>query len=720
MLRLLLLTVLLAGLVGPARAQNNDVNEDAAQALQDFVHFVRIARFDAAVLRGQEILAMDLDPQEFADVVEATEEVERFRNAMGLAQRAEGQQELEETAAALDALFSAGKLARARNDAEIARNIELLGGNARGRVLAEDRLLAAGEYAVPRLLNAYLYADNRSLQVATGAVLTKLGQQAVMPLSVALEGLSPQHQELVLKILGQIPYRQSVPFIAKLRATTTVDRVRSAADQALSMLNASTAQQPGDAAWMFASLGEAYYDERLDVTSFPGEAFQLVWTFNPEAPELSLSPRAVRTEVFHEVMAMRLAAESLRLAPQSPDALALWIAANLRREIESPNGYVDPFSEDLGRDADYFALASGNAINQRVLARSLSDRDTRLALRAINGVERVAGGSTLWTGLGDSRPLVQVMTYPNRRVQYGSALAIGGALPVETFPGYERVIPLLASAVRDAEDRYALVLAADQEIYQSLRSVLEGAGYEVLARSATLADARDDIAETPGLDVIVAATTGPRVEALSDEVRGTPELAATPLLALVSRVEATALSGRFERDALTNVRPIGLRVAELEAAVRTLVHGASGGPITDQEAADFAARSLAVLRDLAINGNSALDPAAATPSLVAAMTGGSAADPMDVARVLSTLDNPQAQIALMDEAVAASGQDRVMLLDLTTESVRRFGGRLEPRQIDRLVGLVSTAAGDEGTAAAALAGALGLPTDRLMPIILGE
>ena len=338
MLRVLLLTVLLAGLVGPARAQNNDVDEDAAQALQDFVHFVRIARFDAAVLRGQELLAMDLDPQAFADVVEATEEIERFRNAMGLAQRADGQQELEETAAALDALFNSGKLARARNDAEIARNIELLGGNARGRVLAEDRLLAAGEYAVPRLLNAYLYADNRALQVATGAVLTKLGQQAVMPLAIAVEGLSPQHQELVLKILGQIPYRQSVPFVARLRATTTVDRVRTAADQALASLNASTAQQPGDAAWMFASLGEAYYDERLDVTSFPGEDFQLVWTFNPEAPELSLSPRAVRTEVFHEVMAMRLAAESLRLAPQSPEALALWIAATLRRELQSPAG----------------------------------------------------------------------------------------------------------------------------------------------------------------------------------------------------------------------------------------------------------------------------------------------------------------------------------------------------------------------------------------------
>ncbi len=717
---MLILTVLLALAVVPAKGQTDPQAEQATQALRDFIHYVRIARYDAAVLRGQELLAMDMEAQAFTDVVEGSDELDRFTNAVGLAQRAEGQTELEDTAAALENLFNTGKLSRARNDSEIARNIELLGGNMRGRVLAEDRLLAAGEYAVPRLLNAFLYTDNRAVQVAASQVLSGLGQQAVMPLAVSLEALTPEHQELVLGVLANIEYRQSVPFIAKVRASTGSDRVRAAADRALTALSASTAQQPGDAAWMFASLGEAYYNERLDVTSFPGEDFQLVWTFNPEAPELSLSPRAVRTEVYHEVMAMRMAAESLRLAPQSPEAMSLWISANLRREIQNPEGYTDVFSESLGRSADYFAVASGNAISQRVLSRAIADRDTRLALRAIDAVGNVAGGKTLWEGLDGTRPLVEALLYPNRRVQYDAALAIGGALPVDAFPGDERVVPLLASAVRDADDRYAQVLANDQEVYQGVRAVLDQMGYKVLTRSADLSAARDAIAATPGLDLIVSVTTGPRVEELIDEVRGTPDLAATPVLALVSRADATSLAARYDRDALSSVRPISLRAQELRNAVEMLVEGASGGPITQQEAEAFATRSLAVLRDLAITGGGSLDPAASTPALVNAMTNGSAADPMAVAGVLAVLDNDQAQVALMDQALASNGADRVALLDLTSHSVRRFGGRLETRQIDRLVDLVASAPGDEGTAAAALAGALGLPNDRLLPLILGD
>ncbi len=719
-LRTLILTVLLAVAAVPAQSQTSQDSPEATQALRDFIHYVRIARYDAAVLRGQELLAMDLDPQAFADVVEGTDEIDRFLNAMGLAQRAEGQTELEETAAAIENLFNTGKLKRARNDDEITRNIALLGGNMRGRVLAEDRLIAAGEYAVPRLLNAYLYTDNRAVQVAASQVLTKLGQQAVMPLSVALDALSPEHQELVLKLLGQIPYRQSVPFIAELRASTDIPRVRDAASRALASLNASTAQHPGDAAWMYASLGEAYYDQRLDVTSFPGEDHQLVWTFNPEAPELSLSPRAVRTEVYHEIMAMRLAAASLRLAPQSPEALSLWIAANLRREIQNPDGYTDVFTESLGRGADYFAVAAGNSINQRVLARAIADRDTRLALRSIEAVARVAGGSTLWEGLNGSRPLVEAMLYPNRRVQYDAALAIGGALPTEAFPGDERVIPLLASAVRDADTRYAQILSTDQEIYQGVRTVLDTMGYQVLPRAASIEEARDAIAETPGLDLVVSVTTGALVEDLVDQVRGTPELAATPVLALVSRADAAGLAARFERNALASVRPISLRAKELRRAVEVLVEGASGGPITQQEAEQFAQRSLAVLRDIAITGGGSLDPSTATPALVLAMTDGSAADPMQVAGVLAELNNEQAQIALMDAALAADGADRTALLNLTSHSVKRFGGRLESRQIDRLVELVATSPDEEGTAAAALAGSLGLPNDRLLPLIIGN
>jgi hypothetical protein len=723
-LRSLPLTALMAAMLlallplQGARAQ--DETQQATQLLRDFIHYVRIARYDAAELTGQQLLALGVDASVFVNIVETNDEAERFRNAVITAQRAEGQSELELTAAALDELYSTGKLGRARDGQEIARNIALLGGNQRGRVLAEDRLIAAGEYAVPRLVDAFLRTGDKAVQVAASQVLIRLGQQAVMPLSVTLGKLAPEQQELVLGVLAEIPYRQSVPFVADLRSSTTSDRVRAAADRTLTALNASSAQQSGDAAWLYASLGEAYYDERLDVTSFPDEEFQLVWSYAPEAPELSLSPEAVRTEVYHEVMAMRLAAESLRLSPESPEALALWIASNLRREIQNPDGYSDPFYGDSGRNAEYFAVASGNEIAQRVLGRALDDRDTRLARRALDAVSRIAGGSTLWDGLEGRRPLVEAMLYPNRRVQYEAAMAIGGALPTSEFPGSERVIPLLAGAVRDADDQYALVLADDQEAYQGIRTILDAAGYQVLPRAASIEEARDAISETPGIDLIVVLTTGPQVEATMEQVRGTAKLAATPVLALVSRSDAIGLAARYERDPLASVRPRELRTEEMRAAIAALVESGAGGPVSEEEAAAYAQRALTVLRDLAITGGGALDPTGAAAPLIGSMVDGSAGDPMQIAGVLAVINDASAQIALMDQALAMQGAERVALLELVTHSVKRFGGRLEDRQIDRLVGLVANSAGDEGTAAAALAGALGLPNDRLIPLILGD
>jgi hypothetical protein len=140
----------------------------------------------------------------------------------------------------------------------------------------------------------------------------------------------------------------------------------------------------------------------------------------------------------------------------------------------------------------------------------------------------------------------------------------------------------------------------------------------------------------------------------------------------------------------------------------------------EEEAAAYAQRALTVLRDLAITGGGALDPTGAAAPLIGSMVDGSAGDPMQIAGVLAVINDASAQIALMDQALAMQGAERVALLELVTHSVKRFGGRLEDRQIDRLVGLVANSAGDEGTAAAALAGALGLPNDRLIPLILGD
>lgn len=71
----------------------------------------------------------------------------------------------------------------------------------------------------------------------------------------------------------------------------------------------------------------------------------------------------------------------------------------------------------------------------------------------------------------------------------------------------------------------------------------------------------------------------------------------------------------------------------------------------------------------------------------------------------------------MDAALAASGQERVALLEMVGESAKRFGNMLSDRHVTRLVGLARDGQSEEAVTAAALMGALNLPNTELLGLI---
>ena len=89
-----------------------------------------------------------------------------------------------------------------------------------------------------------------------------------------------------------------------------------------------------------------------------------------------------------------------------------------------------------------------------------------------------------------------------------------------------------------------------------------------------------------------------------------------------------------------------------------------------------------------------------------------------IAEVLSYINVKRAQVAIMDAALQDQGTDRVAMLGLVAESAKRSGNLLEQRQVDRVIEMARTGDGEEATAAAALMGALNLPNDQLIPLIL--
>ncbi len=711
----------LAGLPsGMAMAQ--DAAKDAAEAqpaekatpadlLKDFIYYTRIDNYEVAAGYLRQLKDLNLKPVELVQVVEGSDQKERFEQTVPRAMR---KVELEELAGWLFKTYELGKLERARDPEQIKANIALLSGTIRGRLLGSERLKMAGEYAMPQLLAAYLDRNNPAVASQVRQVIVSLGSHAVVPLVTALPKLSSEQQELVVNLVADVPYATSIPFLADLAASTSVQPVKDAAQRAIERLGGAPAG--ADVAGLYQSLAESYYQERKELTSFAGEDFQLLWSFDPGT---GLLMSAIRTPVYHEAMSMRLAARSLELRPDNPDALALWVASNFSREIDSPAGYENPTYPKGRRDAMYYAVASGAGVDQRVLGRALATNDTPLARRAIAAIEQTAGGSSLWSDTAGQRPLLSALTYPNRRVQFDAALALAAAQPNTAFDGSERVVPILAGAIHESANMVAAVVAPDNETYQAVRGMLERMKFSVLPFGKTLDELAPALADAPSVDLVVSANVaGDAVPALIDQVRGTSRVSASPIMVLTRADVYQSLRRRYETDQTVSVRQSALAEATVAKAIQQLIDDASGGALSADEAASYAKRSLSALRDLAVSGNSVLSVSESTTALIAALGERKGAMRLDIAEILARIGQDRSQIALMDAAMASSGAERVELMHKVTASARRFGSMLQPRHVDQIVELVAKGPDPEANAAAALLGALGMKDNRVVPLIL--
>lgn len=717
--RMMLAIACAAGTVAAATLESSaqtPVQQSDAQLLEDFNHYVTIANVEMARSAGQALLDRAIDPATFVGIVEDSATMqERFERAY---RRAILMPDLEGIAGGLYGLYEEGRLSRARDPQEIDRNIALLTGLARGRLLAQQRLSFAREYAVPQLLLVLQSRKDQMLATEVSTQLVTMGRQAVQPLCAAVLGLDPATQEIVARVLGRIAYPSALPYLAELHETTQSSQVKAATAKAIEALGGSTTEL--SVASLYRDLADQYYAEPKSLTSFPSEKFQLLWAF---APSTGLQPIAVRTEVFHEAMAMRLSEKALKLDPTDQDAIALWLASNFSRETDQPADYENPAYPASRRNAMYYAVAAGAEATQKVLARALADRDTPLARQAIEALSQSAGVSGLVGAEGV--PLVDSLSYPERRVRFEAALALGRARPREAFPGSDQVVPTLAGVIREASVRNAVVIASDLERQQALRKMLENDGYTVLPPGASLESVMASIADVSAVDLIVAdATNEVTAEAISQS-RQNPRLQATPILGLMSASGFAQFAGEFESDRLTQILRQGVSDAQLSEAMSQLIERASGPAITEEESKSYAVAALDVLHDLAIlsggsDSGSALNINDAAVPLIAALAETEGEVRVQVADVLSFIGQERAQVALMDAVMNATGGERLVLMTKMNQSAKRFGNLLESRQVKWLVELAEKGEEDDATLAASLIGALNLPNERLVPLIVGS
>lgn len=684
----------------------------SAELLNDYVHYVLIDRPDLAKSMGQALLDRKLSSEEFVKLVDQGTGYKRFEQAV---LRGQHREDLEEVSSGLLRAYESGRLATVRNPDAVSANIKMLTGTMRERDYAHARLVAAGEYAMPQLFNALLDRTQPATSAEVRQVMVEMGRHAVMPLCSALTKLGPTEQEQVLGVLADIPYTNSLPFIYEVINSAASPQTKAAAEDAARRISGAVSTQVPQAD-RFNLLANDYYAANKGLINFPGEANQLVWSFEPQ---IGLVPLAVDSRLYPYAMAMRLSEDALKRDPKHAGALATWLAANFKRELNTPAGYENPTYGKDRRDSMYYAVAAGSTPVQAVLARALDNNDTALAQRAIAALERTAGGASLWKNTGPRLPLLDALRYPSRRVQYDAALALGAANPREAFGGSDQVVRILASAVRDSGTKYALVLASEPERQSSLADLLRKEGFSVLSPGARLDDVRQAIADAPGVDLIVTDLPAESTVAALNDATSDPKLKASPILAMSSAQSAIELGNRFGGDSRVRVARQGMTAKEVGAAAKQLVGDVGGNDVKADDSNVYRDRALSMLRDLGISSSPVFNVSDAQGPLVTALDNAKGATRMRIAEVLALSQGKQAQRALVDSALAASGDERVSLLIHATTSAKRAGNQLDETEVQRIVDLAKTGEGAEATAAAALVGALNLSGGEVVPLILG-
>ena len=415
---------------------------------------------------------------------------------------------------------------------------------------------------------------------------------------------------------------------------------------------------------------------------------------------------------------MRAAERALALDRQMDPALSLWLGANLRRENRLGRDEVDNATH-IEREPMYYARMAGPLRLHDVLDRAMTDQDTPLALDAIEALLATAGTDALLNRTGAAQPLLSALSYADRRIRFTAAFVLARARPKSDFSLSYRVVPVLAEAVRQSDLRHALVICDDQNRLNDLASQMKGLGYEAAATS-TLEAAADVINTRAGFDLVVAAGTADQIESVYLQAGQNYKLATASIVAITSGVDQLRLQSKYRDQWRLTALADGTDQNTLGQTIGRVTANSAGEPIGSDEAANFAARALTALRGIGLNGASLYNLSDAEPALIAALNDSRQPIVIAAGHVLELITSAESQISIADAALdhGADTNVRISLLNSLAESGKQMGNRLTRFQLDKLRQLVKTSDGDLALAAARAHGALTLPSEDTVSLVV--
>lgn len=692
-----------------------EVGREQKNEADDGWYFASIGRFGVAKANFEALIASQPDP------VALLEFSDRLPRRAEILVQLSGHPEVGPAAVGMLKLLREGEQLIKADPVRIRQNIERLAGPPRAFENGLANLKQSGEYAIPFIIQALQDAEKKEWVQPLLRTLPQIGRAGLNPLVIALRMDDETTKEYLVRSLGQIGYGQSVPYLLALRdAKETSPRIRSAVDQSLSDLAQHGVQtQPGlSAGEAFYQLAKQYYENAHSVAADARLDAANVWYWRDGL----LQNIVVPTAIFNEIMSMRCCEEALRLAPDMKPALALWLAANFRREAQLPEGAIDQTRPDNYPTAAYFAQSAGAEYCLRALARAVDDKDPAVALGAIVALRSTAGRAALTDGVEGRHPLAEALSFPDRLVRIQAALALGGALPTQPFHNSQNLMPVLSEALRlTGGARAALVADPDETSARAVAAALRADGYEVVIDANLLTGLQKVRNETAGVDVIViGSNVTPDLAGALAQIRSEFRFVSTPVM-IVPRPDAeTAVRDLVRADhRLGEIRAEA--APEAIAGVIAQVSKAVGVQAVSAEmGTQLAAEAALVLRDLALTDNPVFRVADAESALLEALNAKQPELREIVASVLGYVATEKAQRAIANAAFneAEAEPMRLAMFTALAEAAKRSGSLLPAEQIERLAKIVESDANMAiRTAASKALGALNLPASPASVII---
>jgi CheY-like chemotaxis protein len=737
---------LLASETNPATEGTQAADEGVFQTLEhhlsNYLHFALVGQFDVADSHAEALLkvpALDpLTPDAAKALVELTDEG-YYQDAIDILLLLINNTSVSENAEKVLGLIREAHRVQSRHPERILDSIQMLDGTPTQRMVALERLRDAGEYAVPWLLRELVDPEQEELLPFVVAALPKLGKGIVNPMVQALSTDNDVVVRYVAEALGKMGYPQALPYLKQVATDPRTNaNLRATAAEAIDQIvELHPAVQDLPAPDLFADLAEGYYEGLDALRADPRFPEANVWY----AVEQTVKPVTVPREIFTLVMCMRCCEQAMALAPQQPEMVVLWLAANFRREAVLG---LDVESDEVVETADatrpphfprgvYFAHVAGPTQCLRVLGRALVERDRNVALGAIAAMEGTIGPSAIMGQDEEAGPmsLARALDFPDLMVRIKSALALARVMPTQPFKGSDQVIPTLAETLTLTGEPYYLVLDPDGETGRAVVEGFEQQGAQVTVAANFTNAMRRVREERTHLDgIFINARIGqPSPVQMMQRIAEDERFGLTPVVFYAGPKEP------FPEDRLAEFTQPAWRLLRLSDGQKPGKDLAEVLRIKLQDAADQmgaarvdvrAAQALAleaarVLRELAVHGHTVFDPVRATDALTQVLRSSSDALQDASLQVLSRLECPAAQRAIAEVALLQEMREplRKAACGGLAESARQFGSHLEEETIRRLRSLAFEGENLSLRASASQAiGALDLPKAHTVGVIL--